>query len=137
MLAAYDSGLEMDKDCRTGDMVYVVKGKRYSDRHFLNECVDVFMEREMLFNNLATELQVFDCDFWSNHTLSIVPIKTPLDVLFSDMDARLDFADCKFWSKHKLSVVPIKTPSFWMQIWNCFIGFFMRVWNSFVRIIKP
>lgn len=33
----------------------------------------MFSEREMIFRDIATELQVFDDNFWSKYTIAIVP----------------------------------------------------------------
>lgn len=44
---------------------------------YASEKENIFIRREKLFNEMAVQLQIYDSEFWANHTISIVPINPP------------------------------------------------------------
>lgn len=73
----FDSGLQVDADCRTNETVYFC---RYGDEHievdretYNLECIKSYHDLQKSINSIAQQIQVFDNDFWAHHMVIIVP----------------------------------------------------------------
>lgn len=80
-LACYDSGLEIDADCHTNNFVYCqLVGDDYKTMSrdvFIRQCSQAILTQQLAINDIARKLQVYDSEYWSKHTIAIVPIAQP------------------------------------------------------------
>lgn len=80
-LACYDSGLEIDADCHTNNIIYCqLVGNDYKTMSrdvFIRQCSQAILTQQRAINDIARILQVYDSEYWSKHTIAIVPIARP------------------------------------------------------------